>query len=128
MLALLALSLLAIAATAITHASGAQTDLAERNILRMEAEEMGHYADEICVMGEGNARSVALAPVEFVLSYDDLSKNLTISRKGWNYSRTVLCAVEADAGNYTQRAYLRYKWIPDAAGTERPGVKITASQ
>ena len=31
-------------------------------MLRMEAEEMGHYADEICAMGEGNARSTSLAP------------------------------------------------------------------
>ncbi len=127
MLALLSLALLAIAATAVSRASSAQTSLAERNMLRMEVEEMGHYADEICVMGSGNARTVALAPVGFELGYDSSSKNLTISRKGWNYSRAVLCAVEPDAADYGQRAYLHYQLIVDAGGAERPGVKISTS-
>ena len=124
MLVLLSLALLAIAATAISRASSAQTSLAERNMLRMEAEEMGHYADEICVMGEGNTRTVALAPVAFGLGYDDASKNLTISRSGWNYSRTVLCPIEANETGYGGQAYLRYRWMPDAGGIERPGVLI----
>lgn len=127
MLILLSLVLLAVAAAAISRASSAQTSLAERSMLRMEAEEMGHYADEICVMGEGNARTVALAPVAFELGYDSSSKDLTISRDGWNYSRSVICAVEPDAANYTQRAYLRYQWMADAGGVERPGVRIAAS-
>jgi hypothetical protein len=101
--------------------------LAERNILRMEAEEMGHYADEICVMGDGNARTVALAPVAFGLNYDGTSRNLTISRNGWNYSRTVLCPIEADETGYGGRAYLRYQWMADANGDERPGVRIATS-
>lgn len=124
MLVLLSFALLAIAATAISRATGAQTSLAERNMLRMEVEEMGHYADEICVMGEGNARTSALAPAAFDLHYDDASKNLTISRNGWNYSRQTLCPVEANATGYGGRAYLRYQWMADAGGTERPGVLI----
>lgn len=129
MLALLSLALLGIAATAISSASSAQTGLAERSMLRMEAEEMGHYADEICVMGEGNARTVALAPVAFALAYDDASKNLTIfpaSRNGWNHSRTVLCPIEANETGYAGRAYLRYQPMHDAGGAERPGVLILA--
>lgn len=124
MLVLLSLALLAIAATAISRASSAQTTLAERNMLRMQVEEMGHYADEICMMGEGNARTVALAPVAFDLRYEDASKNLIILRNGWNYSRQTLCAIEANLTGYGARAYLRYEWMTDAGGDKRPGVLI----
>ena len=124
MVVLISLTLLGIAAGAVSRASGAQTSLAERNMLRMEVEEMGHYADEICVMGSGNARTVALAPVGFALGYNSSSKNLTISRNGWNYARAVLCQIEANATGYVGRAYLRFQRMADAGGTERPAVLI----
>ncbi len=117
MLLLLAISLLAIASVAISNASAAQTSLAERNMLRMELEEMGHYADEICVMGAGNARTVALAPVAFNLSYDETSHNLTIRGRNFAYSRTQLCPVElADSNGYADRAYLQYAELGSAGG------------
>ena len=89
---------------------------------------MGHYADEICVMGTGNARTVALAPVTFELSYDGTSHNLTITKGKFAYSRSVLCPVDVVDGNgYGERAYLQYAQNGGAGGqTGRPGTSISS--
>ena len=127
MLLLLVISLLAIASFAISNAATAQTNLADRDMLRMELEEMGHYADEICVMGVGNARVVELAPVAFNLSYDDSSHNLTISKGNFEYSRTLLCPMRLDdTSGYGEKAYLQYAEMGDSDADDPPGASISS--
>jgi len=119
MLGLVALSLLLIASTAIAQASSAQTTLSERRILQLQVEELGYYADQICVLGEGNARVVALSPMEMQMGYEE--GNLSMSNGKQTYSRAMLCPVVVDLDGYNHQAYLRFE---RDASSGRPIVRI----
>jgi hypothetical protein len=122
MLGLVALSLLAIASVAISRAQSAQTTLAERKILQLQVEELGYYADQICVLGEGNARVVPLSPMGFELNYDAGAKTLNMSKGADSTLRTTLCTIQADADGYSSKAYLKFG---RDATSNRPIVRIS---
>jgi len=107
MLGLVALSLLLIASAAIARAQNAQTNLAEKRILQLQIEELGYYADQICVLGEGNAHVVALSPLVFELRYADGALNMSKGRL--SAMRATACPVMADRTDYKGRAYLRFE-------------------
>ena len=119
MLGLVALSLLLIASAAIARASSAQTTLSEQRILQLQVEELGYYADQICVLGEGNARMVTLSPLSFELRYD--AGVLNMSKGDQSAARAMICPIEADLDGYRGQAYLRFERDPVS---ERPVVRI----
>ena len=129
MLGALALSLLVIAALAISRLQAGQADLFARRTLQTELEGIGQYADEICVLGEGNARMMALAPPQpggagaLNLTVSDGGRSLFVSQGNWSAGYHALCPVGADGGPYGANAYLWYEGQPDGS----PGVRISPS-
>ncbi len=122
MLGALALSLLIIAALAISRLQAGQADLFSRRTLQTELEGLGRYVDEICVLGEGNARTMALADMPMELQSDAAAGALSVGRGSWKESRKTICPVEVDHGAaYGATAYLWYE--PTTAGG--PGVRIS---
>ena len=120
MLGLVALALLAIAAMALSRAQEAQTTLSEQRVLQLQVEELGYYADQICVLGEGNARMVTLSSQSFELRYENGGLNMSMGKH--SASRSTICPIEADLDRYRGQAYLRFKRDPN---DEKPMVSIT---
>ncbi|VVC02362.1 Uncharacterised protein [uncultured archaeon] len=120
MLGVLALTLLLIASAAISRAQSAQTNLAEKRILQLQVQEIGYYADQICVLGEGNTQTVALSPIYFTLAYSDSVLNM--SKGKMSALRKTLCPINVvDADGYKAMAYLTFE--RDTTGG-RPQVRI----
>jgi hypothetical protein len=123
MLGALALSLLFIAALAVSRLQYAQADLFSKRTLQMELEGLGQYVDEICVLGVGNARTMALSGTSLELHYDDANHQLVVSRGTWTSSRPVICPVTVDPdASFGGMAYLWYEENPVSGG---PSVVIS---
>ena len=78
----------------------------------MEVREMAYYANSVCVLGEGNAQGVELAPYPFALEYNDTAKELVISnaKNTTRESAGVVCPVHVDPANgYGTQAYVYYE-------------------
>ncbi|VVB56931.1 Uncharacterised protein [uncultured archaeon] len=125
MLGLLALTLLLVAAGAVMRMQGAQAGLAERRVLQLQVQEMAYYANSICVLGEGNAQALDLAPMEFMLSYNGSGHELVMAGKGGGaQTARVACPVNVEkAGGWGTRAYLYYEPQNGRAGvrvSDRP--------
>ncbi|MDE1798047.1 MAG: hypothetical protein KGH63_01415 [Candidatus Micrarchaeota archaeon] len=127
MLGALALSLLIIAAIVISRLQAGQADLFARRTLQTELAGLGQYADEICVLGEGNARQMELAPPQaggagsLNLTVSDGGRVLAVQQGNWSASYRTLCPAGADGGPYGAYAYLWYEAQADGSA----GVRIS---
>ena len=111
MLGLLALTLLLVAGGAVMRMQAAQSSLAERRVLQLQVQEMAYYANSICVLGEGNAQRMDLAPLAFELEYNDTAKELEIAgRGGSREGAPVVCPLDINPSDgYGAQAYLYYE-------------------
>ena len=107
MLAAIMMSILLIAAFAVSRMQNWEQALFERRIINMQLGDIIRYADEICVLGAGNSRTMSLSPIGFKLTA--YGRTLTASGKNFNISRDALCHVDADIGTYKNRIYLWYE-------------------
>lgn len=120
----LALSLLIIAALAISRLQAGQAGLFARRTMQTELEGIGQYVDEICVLGEGNARTMELSALGINLSTDASGRTLVVQEGAWTAQRAVLCAATVDSSASLEgTAYLWYQARADGS----PGVEISGA-
>lgn len=125
MLMAITLSILVVAAFSISKMQNWEQSLFEKKVLASELDGIISYADEICVLGPGNSRTMSLAPVEFSLEATDRIVSLTASRSGLTLERESLCNVEPDAQPgvvYRNRIYL---WYDGMGGDGRTKVHVS---
>ena len=118
-----ALSLLLIAAAAISKMHEAQNYAFERGIVAKEMDAIANYADEICILGDGNARAVPLAPVRLLLENEG-DRMLVASLGEWKIKKAIICKARVEAEvPFSQEAYLWHE-----REGEEPVVVISSTQ
>ncbi|MFA5108053.1 MAG: hypothetical protein WC492_00800 [Candidatus Micrarchaeia archaeon] len=104
-----ALSLLIIAASAVNEMQNSQEGILQKKSLKDGVDMIADYADEICILGEGNSRTVEIAYTKFGISTDNRKIIATDGR--WNYSRDVLCNPKVIANSKFEK--IAYLWYED---------------
>jgi len=119
----MALALLLIATAAIAKMHEAQNYAFERGIVAKEMDAIANYADEICILGDGNARAVPLAPVRLLLMVEG-ERMLVASSGDWQIKRAVICRARVEAGApFSKEAFLWHE-----REGEEPVVVISSEQ
>ncbi|MFH0927149.1 MAG: hypothetical protein V1822_01070 [Candidatus Micrarchaeota archaeon] len=108
LVAAVGLSLLLIAALAINKLSTAQEGAQIALGLQNDAQQLANSADEICSLGEGNARVIPLSRKGEAVSSGN--KNITVFYGGQASSRPALCKVDVRAAApFGKSAFLWYE-------------------
>jgi hypothetical protein len=104
---LIGLSVLFISMSAITRLQGAQGIIFEKKILQDEANEISRYADEICILGEGNSRMVPLAKNVFTIVEGSGGYDIILqSSKNSAYAKTICKISIKPDSKFSTFAYL----------------------
>lgn len=122
LLLLLSISLLFIAISAITKIKHAHENVYELKVSQMQIERLARLADEVCVMGPGNSRTLRLS--QDVGFEPRLESERVISAQigDTEYSKRLLCEAEI-IGDFGSFAYVWYEYDPIF---ERGVVKISS--
>lgn len=110
MVALVGLGLLLVAVVALNRIQSGQQTVFEQRMLQTEAGALQAAAEEICVLGEGNARMVPLAPMRQTFEYDAANRRLILNTsRGAAFSK-LLCPIELlQPDGYGEKAYLWFE-------------------
>ncbi|MFH1306259.1 MAG: hypothetical protein ABIH83_01200 [Candidatus Micrarchaeota archaeon] len=106
----LALALLLIAASAVSKIQYAEAMMFERKILQEELHYMAEYADEICILGAGNARTVPLSNTPLNIDASENKKMLIVKLGEWHAVEETACEIKIiENVPFQNTAYLWYE-------------------
>jgi hypothetical protein len=119
----LGLVLLGIALGAVNSIRESHAKAAHSALLSRAADDVAEYADEICVMGEGNSRMAPLP--SFPISFSYSNNSLLLSSGGAYAERETICPIEVKAENISEKAYLWHDDFPALPG-QKPKIILDA--
>lgn len=120
----LSLALLGIAFVAVNSVRNAQENTAHSALLSQAADALASTADEICVMGESNSRSLPMPKIALHIDAAGNGRTLVLSAFGKNASSEMMCPAEVRGGIINGKAYL---WFDDSPALPGKMPKIIIS-
>jgi len=100
--------LLLISVSAVSKLTDAQNSMHKTATTKQALNSIANYADEICVLGEGNSRTVLLA-YPFVLNSGSDKKGLVVKLQNTRLVAQTKCQVQIKNSNFQKIAYLWYE-------------------
>jgi hypothetical protein len=110
LLMLLSFSLLFIAMSAINKISDTQKNVYEQKMIQIQLDRIADSADEVCIMGPGNSRSIKLSENVLFRPFVNLENSLTVDDSAkFSYSKKLLCDAQIN-GEISKIAYVWYEY------------------
>jgi len=109
LLAAVGISLLLIASVAVQKLSGVQQDMHAFSLLKNHAQTIANTADEICILGEGNSRTVPLSQYAFELKTGADKKGIILQKDNMQTVAQTMCKIDVRGASFSKTAYLWYE-------------------
>jgi hypothetical protein len=106
---LISLSLVVIALSSIILIDKNQQKVAYSGILNMQADQIEEFANQACILGEGNFYTLNSARINFYIE-QSAQNSLVFKTSNSKTSRTFICQVEVlDQGPYNNKIFIWYE-------------------
>jgi len=106
LIAAIGISLLIIAAVAVSKLSSAQYSIHQNSLIKNQLLQIAQSADEICVLGEGNSRTILLSGYGFRIEATANSKGIIAKKNETVAVANLLCPIEILESDFSSHAYL----------------------